>query len=486
MRTIFLTGFSGTGKSTIARLLGARLGLPLRDLDEAIIAAAGRPIAEIFVQEGEVAFRRRETAALREAVAAAARGEGAVVATGGGIVTIAENRELMLARGWVVCLEALPETIHARLAAQLREGGDGGAVVRPLLDAPDPLARIRTLKEARQPAYATAHLTVHTDRLMPQQVADEVARAVTILERAVTPAGAGARAERGFPFGAKWFGRDRPLLCVPVVASTIEEGVEQARRIAALAPDAIELRADHLADLTPEGVDPLLARLAEPRLPVVFTNRAVSEGGASRQDEGARLAIIEAAIESGRPALVDLELATLPDRRGRLLAAARRHGVPVMLSSHDFERMPDDATLLARLREMAAAGADAAKIAVMARDEDDAIRLLAICRAATENAAPGPPILGGAARANGVLSPQSGGAGAARAGGGGIPLVAMAMGPFGVITRVLGHRAGSALTFAAAAAGCGSAPGQLTVAQLRACWAATSLGPDPPPGPLPV
>ncbi len=409
-----------------------------------------------------------------------------VVPTGGGIVVAGANRALMRESGWIVCLEARPETILARVSAHQRADGERGA--RPLLDAPDPLARIRELKAARQAAYAEAHWTVHTDHLTAEQVADEVARGVALLEGSADDAPGAAG---GFRFGERWFGRDRPLLCVPIVARTAAEAREAARRAAALAPDALELRADWLADPTPAAAVGTLAEVAALGLPVVFTNRLEAEGGARARDEAGRAAVLAAAIASGLPALVDVELATAAPERDRLLAAARRRGVPVMLSFHDFAATPDDATLRARLRAIAATGADAAKIATMARDEDDALRLLALCRA--ETAPPRPPTSGGTdggawavgrgpwaveqARPTRPVPPsdpdpsRSGGA------GGGMPIAAMAMGPFGAITRILGHRAGSALTFAAAAAGAGSAPGQLTVAQLRACWAATDTAP---------
>jgi 3-dehydroquinate dehydratase-1 len=429
MRPIFLIGFSGTGKSTIGRRLGRRLGRPSCDLDALMVGRTGRTIADIFANDGEAAFRRLESEALR---AAAGRADGPIVATGGGVPTILANRETMAASGWLICLEASPETIYGRLR--------GAVEVRPLLQAADPLEHIRALKAARQPAYALAHWTVHTDRLTPGQVAEEIARAVTILE-----GGEVASPQSGFAVGGKWFGRDRPLVCVPIVATTPDEAVAQAARIAPLAPDAVELRADHLRSISPDLIRDLLPRLAAHKLPLLFTNRAQSEGGAQAQDEAERVAIIEAAIATRLPAVVDLELATATELRDRLIAAGREHGVPILMSFHDFAATPPDEALIGHLRAMQAAGASAAKLALMPQSAEDATRLLGLCRAAT-----GGEIDGFA-----------------------LPLAAMSMGPLGMITRVVGHQAGSALTFAAVAPGGGSAPGQMSVAELRECWAAT-------------
>jgi shikimate kinase len=175
-RSLYLIGSSGTGKSTVARLVAARLGWPAVDLDELIVAHAGVPIPAIFAAEGEAGFRDRESAALQSLGAGPL-----VVATGGGAVLRAANRDLMARTGWLVTLEGRPETLHARIQAQLQRAAPDAQ--RPLLGADDPLERLRALKAGRQPLYALADWTVHTDRLAPDQVADEIVRAVAILEQ---------------------------------------------------------------------------------------------------------------------------------------------------------------------------------------------------------------------------------------------------------------------------------------------------------------
>jgi shikimate kinase len=174
-RHIYLIGFSGTGKSTVAGLIAAQLGLVAHDIDQLIVTQSGMAIAAIFADEGEAGFRERESAALLTVAAE----PPAVVATGGGAVLRDENRALMAASGWVIALEARPETIRRRIEAQLQQQVPDA--VRPLLSAADPLAQARVLKQQRQPLYALADWTIHTDRLSPPQVVAEVVRAVALL-----------------------------------------------------------------------------------------------------------------------------------------------------------------------------------------------------------------------------------------------------------------------------------------------------------------
>jgi shikimate kinase len=163
---IFLIGFMGSGKTTVGRLLAQRLGWSFADLDDRVVQAAGMPIREIFAREGEPAFRRRETEALR----AAAAERRTVLATGGGAACREENLRLMLEAGRVVALEVSPAEAVRRA---------GAASGRPLLDgAADPIAAAATLLSARKAFYARAHARVDTDGRPPARIAEEIASAL--------------------------------------------------------------------------------------------------------------------------------------------------------------------------------------------------------------------------------------------------------------------------------------------------------------------
>ena len=180
-RGVYLVGFSGSGKSTIAKRIAERLHCHACDLDDLIVERTGKTIPAIFKEEGEPGFRSRET----DALIAASSHAPFVIATGGGTVVRAENRNLMSSKGWIIFLEAQPPVLHARIQQQLKESDP--RAIRPLLDAVYPLDQIRSLKHTRQSAYGLADWTVHTDRLSEEQVADEVVRAIDILEHSQEP-----------------------------------------------------------------------------------------------------------------------------------------------------------------------------------------------------------------------------------------------------------------------------------------------------------
>jgi shikimate kinase len=159
-RNVILVGFMGTGKTTVSRILSEQLGWKRVDTDEEIERRTGRTIPDIFREEGEAAFRDKETDALRDVLA----GERQVIATGGGAVLREENRRLMRAGGWVVALTADKDSLLRRVA------GAGTADARPLL-AGDAASRLQALLEARRQAYDFAHATVDTSKRPPEEVA---------------------------------------------------------------------------------------------------------------------------------------------------------------------------------------------------------------------------------------------------------------------------------------------------------------------------
>lgn len=154
-RSLVLTGFMGTGKTTIGRRISALTGRPFVDTDDEIVRRAGKSIPTIFRDDGEAAFRALEQRVCK----ALAHVPGLVVATGGGMLVNAENRALMMNAALVVCLDAPPEVIETRL----RSNSD-----RPLA------ANWRELLIARQPAYAEIPIHIDTGSKTVDEVAEEL------------------------------------------------------------------------------------------------------------------------------------------------------------------------------------------------------------------------------------------------------------------------------------------------------------------------
>jgi 3-dehydroquinate synthase len=182
---VILIGFSGTGKTTVARLLADKLGWERYDTDEALEQRAGQTIPEIFSHRGEAAFRDLERQELHRALS----NDRVVVATGGGAIVdpAAWDADLLGKPGsLVVALDADPETMLDRLRRQ--HATEGAAVERPMLAGDDPRSRIESLKEHRQDAYDRAAITLPVDSITPEIVAGEIFAFIPDPARPLQPA----------------------------------------------------------------------------------------------------------------------------------------------------------------------------------------------------------------------------------------------------------------------------------------------------------
>lgn len=166
-KNLILTGFMGSGKTSIGLKLSYRLRMAVEDTDKLIERREGCSISEIFAQRGEEYFRQQETALLTELLE---QKYSRIYSVGGGTPVRAENRELLKKLGTVIYLRIRPETVYERLK---------GDTTRPLLQCEDPLGRIRELMESRREAYETgADIIVDVDELSVEEILERILKEV--------------------------------------------------------------------------------------------------------------------------------------------------------------------------------------------------------------------------------------------------------------------------------------------------------------------
>jgi shikimate kinase len=167
---IILIGFMGCGKSSIGRRLAQRLGHRFLDSDDLVTARAGKSVSEIFASEGEEAFRKLETAELQ----ALTGSSKIVLATGGGAILSAVNRDILHQLGIVIWLHADGETLFER-ATRSRK--------RPLLEVENPRSTFFTLMESRLPFYGgTTDLKIVATGLSHEQTVEKVLEHLVLVD----------------------------------------------------------------------------------------------------------------------------------------------------------------------------------------------------------------------------------------------------------------------------------------------------------------
>lgn len=161
MKNIYLVGFMGTGKTTVGKLLAARLKRQFIEMDETIEKEEACPITEIFTSRGEPYFRKLESTLLKRL----STQTDLIVSCGGGLICNEENLELLKNTGIVFGLSACAQTIYERT----KKYGH-----RPLLNVDNPTLKIDELIKKRDKYYKRAHHTIDTTGISAPEVADKI------------------------------------------------------------------------------------------------------------------------------------------------------------------------------------------------------------------------------------------------------------------------------------------------------------------------
>lgn len=232
-------------------------------------------------------------------------------------------------------------------------------------------------------------------------------------------------------------GEGRPKICVPIVGRTKAEIIEQAKLCLSVEADMMEWRADWFEQVEDsDAVQEMLVTLRNivKEMPVLFTFRTKNEGGERMIERTQYLALLEKVLQGGNVDLVDVEVYLDEKITKEIIKFAHEHCVKVLASNHDFAGTPSKEEIIHRLCYMQELDADILKIAVMPKNRQDVLTLLAATEEMERKDAKS-------------------------------PLVTMSMGGLGVISRCFGEIFGSAITFGAAEKA--SAPGQLEVSELK-------------------
>ncbi|WP_375141597.1 type I 3-dehydroquinate dehydratase [Bacillus sp. EB600] len=228
-----------------------------------------------------------------------------------------------------------------------------------------------------------------------------------------------------------------PKVCVPMVGETVSALIEEAAFLNTIDLDVVEWRVDFFEDL--EKVDAVKAALTKIRTilrekPLIFTLRSAKEGGNKQVSEEYYLELNKAVTETGLVDIIDVELFSNENDIKTLIETAHANNTFVIISNHDFAKTPPKDEIVSRLCKEQDLGGDILKIAVMPIHSADVLTLLDATNTMKERFAER-------------------------------PMITMAMGGKGVISRLAGEVFGSALTFGAAKKA--SAPGQIAAAELR-------------------
>jgi len=333
-KNIVLIGFRCTGKSSVAKVISSKLGIPMVSTDELIVKKVGN-ISEYVKNNDWVSFREIENEVIKNIDA-----DDCVVDSGGGVVERNNNIMQLKKKGIIFLLKADVVSI----AKRMKKNGN-----RPSLTNVDSLNEIEDVLAKRSPLYEkAADFEIETEGKDIDMIADEIISIHKNMEELKMT--------------------DAPQKIAAVVAEeTFEktiESLEEAEKIA----DIVEIRIDHIKNINSETLKQILKKKTKQ---IIITNRKKDEGGKFEGSEDERIGLLRKAVESGAD-FVDIELSSGMETVKDIIKNKR--GSKIICSYHNFEMFPEDIhEIFNKLKET---DADIIKIVCMARKSGDNITML--------------------------------------------------------------------------------------------------------------
>lgn len=242
--------------------------------------------------------------------------------------------------------------------------------------------------------------------------------------------------KRIFSIKEKEFGVGRFSICIPIASANKQTVIENFKDVVDLNPDLVEWRVDYFEDIGDiEKIKDVLYQIKEltQNIPVIFTCRHESEGGRCSLDPEIRYNMFREALATGAVDLLDVEMLNGEGYINSINRLIDQYGKKMILSYHNFQKTPEEQFIVDKLIEGESLGADIVKVALMPNTSDDVLTLLSATSKAWKTL--------------------------------GIPIITMAMGDLGKVSRIWGNAFGSEVTFASMSQA--SAPGQIEFGDLK-------------------
>jgi len=420
MKKIALIGMMGSGKTTVGKKLANTMDLEFYCTDELIEDKENMNISKIFELYGEKYFREVE----KEVLKSVSKSKEAVISTGGGIILNEDNINNLKGNGFYIVLieRNINDIINTLSNSEKNE--------RPLIK--DDLEKLKIIYNERKYLYKK-----YADIIIENK--DSIEETVEKIKNAIE--GNYKNNKKIIKIKGKKIGGSSSLICLPITSKNFEELEKDLNKLKELNPDILEWRVDYfnVQDLKKEEILKNIIKLLKEetkKIPFILTCRDIEEGGVNKLDDELKIEIIKKFLYFNIADIIDIELDRKEDFKNEIKREVINNNKYIIYSYHNFEEMPEKGILKKKITQANKEHADIIKIACKANLYGDVLRLFNVTFECKE-----------------IIKK---------------PMITLAMGEYGKISRVFGGCFGSDITFAKGIEK--SASGQIEINIIRNIW----------------